>query len=157
MAVRTGTATPSVECELVITRVFDVPRQVVFEAFVDPKVALQWMGPHDHPVTHVEADVRPGGRWRACLRAADSGRKLWQGGVFREVVPPERLVYTFAWDRAGGERGPETVVTITFEEQGGKTLMTFRQGEFDTQANCDGHRTGWNSAFDRLEECVAKV
>lgn len=159
MAARTSadlTAEPA-ERVLTITRVFDAPRPLVFDAFVDPRQALQWMGPRDHPATHMEADVRPGGAWRACLRATDGGRELWQGGVYREVVPGERLVFTFAWDEDDGGRGPETLVTVTFADQGDKTLMTFRQGVFNTKANCDGHRIGWNSAFDRLAEHIAKL
>ncbi|SDR22206.1 Uncharacterized conserved protein YndB, AHSA1/START domain [Rhizobiales bacterium GAS113] len=142
---------------LTIARLFDAPRALVFDAFVDPKHALQWMGPREFPVAHIEADVRPGGKWRACLRAADGSRELWQSGVYREVVPRQRLVFTFSWDQEDGRPGPETLVTITFEDQAGKTLMTLRQGVFDTQENCDGHRTGWNSAFDRLAHYVAQA
>jgi len=71
--------------------------------------------------------------------------------VFREVVPPERLVFTFAWEEEG-ERGIENLVTITFDGQNGKTLMTFRQAPFQSDAERDGHRGGWTSAFDRLDE-----
>jgi uncharacterized protein YndB with AHSA1/START domain len=142
---------------LTMTRVFDAPRSLVFEAFVDPKQALQWMGPRDHPVVHVEADVRPGGAWRACLRATDGSRELWQGGVYREVVPGERLVFTFAWDEDDGGLEPETLVAVTFEDQRGKTLMTFRQEAFSSREDCEGHRIGWNSAFDRLVDYVAQA
>jgi uncharacterized protein YndB with AHSA1/START domain len=78
----------------------------------------------------------------ACCRIA---------GVFREIVAPERLVFTFAWDEEG-ERGLETLVTITFAEQNGKTLMTFRQIPFQSAEERDGHRGGWTSAFDRFDE-----
>ena len=137
---------------LVITRLFDAPRTLVYEAFANPKHALQWAGPRDHPASHVEGELRPGGKWRTCLRALDGSRELWQGGVYREVVPNERLVFTFAWDEQDGTSGPETLVTITFADQGGKTLMTFRQSIFNTRENRDGHQKGWNSAFDRLAE-----
>ena len=149
-------ATPT-DREIVMMRVFDAPRALVFEAFVNPEHVLKWMGPRDCPMVHVEGDVRPGGKWRACLRAVDGSRELWQGGVYREVVPGERLVFTFAWDEEGGRSGPETIVTITFADQGKKTLMTFRQGVFNTEANRDGHRLGWNSAFDRLAEFLTQA
>jgi uncharacterized protein YndB with AHSA1/START domain len=71
-------------------------------------------------------------------------------------MPGIRLAFTFAWDQADGRPGLETLVNIAFEGQNGKTLMTFRQSEFDTPENCDGHREGWNSAFDRLEELLAQ-
>ena len=83
------------------------------------------------------------------------GYDLWQGGVYREVVEPERLVFTFAWDQEDGSRGPETLVTIDFVELGGKTRMIFRQSPFNTRSNRDGHSQGWNSAFDRLAEALA--
>jgi uncharacterized protein YndB with AHSA1/START domain len=72
--------------------------------------------------------------------------------VYREIAPPERLVFTSAWDQEDGSTGPETLVTITFAEEGGKTCMTFHQGVFNTHSNRDGHIGGWNSTFDRLED-----
>jgi uncharacterized protein YndB with AHSA1/START domain len=144
------------ERELHITRVFDAPRELVYQAFIDPGRALQWAGPRDCPAVHVSGDVRPGGAWRTCLRPRDGGPDLWQGGTYLEVIPGERLEYTFAWDLDGGGRGPETVVTITFEDRAEKTLMTFRQRAFDTRSNRDGHHHGWNSGFDRLAEFLEK-
>lgn len=136
---------------LLITRMFDAPRELVFRAFTEIEMALKWMGPRDFPMSNLEGELRPGGKWRGCLRAAD-GRELWQGGEWREIVPPARLAFTFAWEQADGSRGAETLIEIQFDERGGKTLMTFRQGRFDTQENRDGHRSGWNSAFDRLTD-----
>ena len=101
--------------------------------------------------------MRPGGSWRTCLRPKDGGPDLWQRGVYREIVEPERLVYTFSWDREDGAPGHETLVTITFEEQGGKTLMTLKQAVFETTQNRDGHRWGWNSSFDRLGEYLSTI
>lgn len=140
---------------LTINRVFNPPRSVVFKAFTDPKRMLQWLGPRDYPASFVEADVRPGGKWRACLDSAANGEELWHGGIYHEVVPDERLVFTFAWDQEDGKAGRETLVKIDFEDLAGKTKMQFQQSEFDTVENCEGHRQGWNSAFDRLEELLA--
>lgn len=142
---------------LVITRVFNAPRALVFEAWTDPKTTLQWMGPRSHPAVHVKQDVREGGAWRICLRPKDGSRDLWQGGIFHEISPPERLIFSFAWDQADGSKGPETLVSITFAEHQGKTTMTFRQSIFDTTSNRDGHNGGWNSAFDRLEEMLVQA
>jgi uncharacterized protein YndB with AHSA1/START domain len=144
------------ERELVVTRVFDAPRALVFKVWTDPSHAGIWWGPKDHPATEMEMDVRPGGVWRGCLRSTDDGRELWLGGVFREIAAPERVVFTFAWEEAG-ERGLETLVTITFAEQGGKTLMTFRQTPFQSVEERDGHRGGWTSSFDRLDEYVTHL
>ena len=137
--------------ELVITRLFDAPRELVFEAWTDPKHLAQWWGPRDYPAALVKLDVRPGGAWRHCLRSTETGNDLWHRGVFREVVAPERLVFTFAWEE-DGERGLETLVTVTFADEGGKTRMTLRQTPFQSDAERDGHQGGWNSTFDRLAE-----
>jgi uncharacterized protein YndB with AHSA1/START domain len=139
---------------LTIERIFDAPREMVYGAWTDPKRGLGWMGPRHAPAFHVEGEVKAGGKWRMGLRTAD-GRDLWQGGVYREVSPPRRLVFTTAWDQEDGSSGPETVITLTFEDIGGKTRMTFHQGVFNTVSNRDGHRGGWNSGFDRLAEYLA--
>ena len=136
--------------ELVISRTFDAPRDLVFAAWTDPHHVREWWGPVSYPARYVEMDVRPGGAWRMCLRSTEGKPELWQGGVFREVVPPERLVFTFAWDEEG-ERGLQTLVTVTFTEEGGKTRMTFRQVPFQSVEERDGHQGGWNSTFSRLD------
>lgn len=137
--------------ELVITRIFDAPRELVFKLWTDPDHAMKWWGPRDYPAKYLDMDVRPGGAWRSCLRAPESGEELWHGGVFREVVPPYRLEFTFAWDE-DGERGFENVVTVEFAEIDGKTQMTFRQAPFRSVKERDGHHGGWMSTFDRLSE-----
>jgi uncharacterized protein YndB with AHSA1/START domain len=144
------------ERALVITRVFDAPRDLVFKAWTDPAHARHWWGPVNYPASHLEMDVRPGGAWRMCLRSTEGEPDLWQGGEFREVTPPEHLVFTFAWE-AEGERGVETLVTVTFVEENGRTRMTFRQVPFQSAEERDGHRWGWNSAYDRLAEHLAQV
>lgn len=142
---------------LVIERVFDAPPELVFAAWTDPEQAKQWMGPRDYPAFQSESDLRVGGKWRSGLRSPD-GRAMWNGGVYREIVPPKRLVYTFAWDEDSGMHGPETLVTVDLAEiAGGKTRMTMRQAVFDTTSNRDGHRGGWNSMFDRLAEYLARA
>ena len=142
--------------DLTMTRVFDAPRTLVFKAWTDPDHAMNWWGPSHHPAVHIEMDVRPGGTWRHCLRSAETGKDLWQGGVFREVVAPERLVFTFAWEEEG-ERGLETVVTVTFVERDGKTRMTFRQTPFQSDGERDGHHGGWSSTFDRLVDHLRQL
>jgi uncharacterized protein YndB with AHSA1/START domain len=139
--------------ELVITRVFDAPRELVFKAWTDARHAMSWWGPRDYPAIHMEMDLRPGGAWRGRLRSTASGEELGLGGVFREVAPPERVVFTFAWEEEG-ERGLETLVTVTFAELDGKTQMTFRQTPFQSIEERDGHRGGWSSSFDRLADYV---
>ena len=145
---------PSAKHELTISRVFDAPRSLVFKMWTDPAHARNWWGPRDYPATYLEMDVRPGGAWRNCLTSTETGKELWQNGVFREVVPPERLVFTFVWEE-DGERGLETLVTVTFADEGGKTRMTFHHAPFVSVGERDGHGYGWNSTFDRLVDHLA--
>ena len=141
---------------LVVTRVFDAPRAQVFKVWTDARLAKNWWGPRDYPAIHLEMDARPGGAWRGRLRSVETGAELGLGGVFREVVAPERLVFTFSWEEEG-ERGLETLVTVIFADHGGKTLMTFRHEPFQSFEERDGHRGGWNSSFDRLAERLADL
>lgn len=138
--------------ELVLTRIFDAPRALVFQAWTDPTRLAQWMGPRGFTATDLAHDLRPGGAWRTCLRPDGGGEVLWQSGVYREVAAPERLVFTFAWDGPDGRPGHETLVTVTLADHAGKTKMTFHQAAFESAERRDSHEGGWNSAFDRLEE-----
>ena len=88
--------------------------------------------------------------------APGCGRKKAARSSFREVKEPGRIVFTFAWEK-NGERGLETLVTVTFAEQGGKTRMIFRQSPFQSVGERDGHQGGWTSTFDRLDEYIAKL
>jgi uncharacterized protein YndB with AHSA1/START domain len=151
-----ATVHPPIDRVLTITRVFDAPRDLVWQTWTDPKHLMSWWGPRTHPAENVEADIRVGGRWRHCLRAVEDGSELRHGGVFREVVSPERLVFTFAWEEEG-ERGIENVVTVTFAEQGDRTMMTMQQTPFQSFKERDGHQGGWGSAFDRLDELLART
>jgi uncharacterized protein YndB with AHSA1/START domain len=140
--------------ELVITRMFNAPRALVFKAWTDPAMMVRWFGPRHHPATSLSLDLTPGGKWSGCLRSVADGSELRLGGVFREIIPPERLVFSFAWDEPG-ERGLETIVTIEFEALGDQTRMTLRQVPFRSTTEQDGHQEGWSSCFDRLAEHLA--
>jgi uncharacterized protein YndB with AHSA1/START domain len=138
--------------ELVIRRTFDAPRDLVWQAWNDREHARQW-GPKGFTTPEREMDLRPGGLWHALMISPD-GKPYRQHGVVREVVPPERLAFTFIWDE---EPDVEMLVTVTFAERGGKTEMTFRQTGFPSAGSRDGHRGGWNEAFDRLAEHLATM
>ena len=136
---------------LVITRIFDAPKELVWEAWADPKQAVQWAGPRDHPAISVEGDFRVGGKYRTVLRSVETGELLPHGGVYRDIVKHKLISFTFAWEE---DRGlGEMLVTLTFEDAGkGKTKFTLRQEPFANVTERDGHNGGWNSAFDRLAE-----
>jgi uncharacterized protein YndB with AHSA1/START domain len=141
------------ELELTITRVFNAPRDLVFRAWTEPERMAKWGGPEGFAPTYVEMDARPGGAWRLGMRSPE-GQEYRQGGVVREIVPPERLVYTFAWEEGDGTPGHETLVTLTLAEHGpdaAQTLMTFQQASFENVESRDGHREGWDSAFNALD------
>jgi uncharacterized protein YndB with AHSA1/START domain len=151
----TGSSSSKSDRELVIKRVFDAPRELVFKAWTDPEHLKQWSAPQGFTIPVAEGDLRPGGKWRSMMRKPD-GTELWLGGVYREIVEPERLVFTHAWDDKNGKPGHETVVTVTLVERDGKTEMTFRQGLFESVESRDGHQGGWTECFDRLEELLSR-
>jgi uncharacterized protein YndB with AHSA1/START domain len=137
--------------ELVITRVFDAPRDLVFKAWTERERLAQWWGPEGFALPFLELDMRPGGTWRACMRGPD-GTNYLQHGVCRELVPPERLAYTLIWD---SDPEHEMLVTVVFAERGQKTEMTLRQRLFKTVESRDSHRDGWSSSLNRLAVYLA--
>jgi uncharacterized protein YndB with AHSA1/START domain len=149
MAERTDAPTTTAERELVITRVFDAPRELVWKAWTDRELAMQWSGPKGFEPVDFSLDAQPGGEWRFTMRSPESG-ELANRGVVREAVEPERLVFTFAWDNDDGTPGREMLITIDFADIGGKTEMTFRQGIFESVEDRDGHIEGWSESFDKL-------
>jgi uncharacterized protein YndB with AHSA1/START domain len=107
-------------------------------------------------MTENSGDLRVGGAFSACMRSSEGSDHRLRG-VYREIVPPERLVFTHAWIDASGTRGSETIVTVTLAERNGRTEMTFHQGIFDSVATRDGHQQGWTSCFERLAELPATL
>jgi uncharacterized protein YndB with AHSA1/START domain len=142
---------------LVITRIFDAPRSLVFKAWTDPAHLVHWWGPRGFTSTIVRNDVRPGGAYRVHMRGPE-GDDHWSQGVYREIVEPERLVLAGAWTDADGKPiSPETLLTVTFEEHEGKTKLTLHQAVFESVTARDAHRGGWTSSLDRLAEYLATV
>jgi uncharacterized protein YndB with AHSA1/START domain len=142
--------------ELTVTRVLDAPRELVFRAWTDPEHAARWWGPQGFTTISCEMDVRSGGAYRACMRSSE-GTLHCRRGIYREVVAPERLVFTFAWEDAQGKPGHETVVTVTFDDIGGKTRLTLHQAVFETVTARNEHQRGWTSTIERFAEYLAAV
>ena len=151
MVMNTSAVAASPALELVITRVFEAPRILVFKAWTERDHLMRWAAPHGFTITHGEGDVRPGGAWRSCMRSPE-GVDHWVGGIYREITPHDRLVFTHKWEE---DVAVETLVTVTLAEQDGKTTMTFRQTGFRSVESRDGHEGGWSEAFERLAELVA--
>ena len=157
MAAGVSTGPAPADRVLVITRVFDAPRSLVFKAWTDSEHLARWYGPKGFTLTHCKIDLRPGGAYRYCMRSPE-GNDHWLQGVYREIVEPEKLVCTYAWaDGNGNATRPETVLALTFAEQDGKTALTLHQSVFESVTACDLHRQGWTSSLDRLAEYVSKA
>ena len=149
----TTASSPGIARDIVITRTFDAPRDIVFRAWTDPEQMRQWWGPKEFTGTASEIDLRPGGAWRACMRPPD-GVDHWTRGVFHVIDAPARLVMSFAWDTPDAF---ETLITLNFEGEGDKTTMTFHQGIFETPGSHNGHREGWEETFEKLAAFVANT
>jgi uncharacterized protein YndB with AHSA1/START domain len=156
MAARNSAATEPKERELVITRVFDAPRDLVFKGWIEPERLGRWWGPRGFTMPSCKMEVRPGGAYRFQMRSPE-GTDHWLQGVYREVVEPERLACTWAWLDADGTPVHETLLTVTFDEEGDKTKLTLHQAVFESVAARDAHQSGWTSALECLAEYLATV
>ena len=152
----TTLTTPS-EREIVVTRVVNAPRRLVFEVYTKPQHVPQWMtGPAGWTMPICEIDLRPGGAWRFVWRR-DDGSEMAMHGLYKEIVPPERLVSTESW---GGDF-PETLNTLLLSEEDGKTTITqqmlFPSKEARDAALKTGMQEGMSIGFERLDKYLASV
>jgi uncharacterized protein YndB with AHSA1/START domain len=145
-----STAT-AVKPSLTVKRRFNAPPQKVFAAWTDPEKVKRWMGPGEVVVLRAECDARVGGRYRWVMKTP-AGEEHDVSGVYREVVPSEKLVFTWAW-KSTPER--ESLVTLSFKEDGGGTLMTMLHEQFFDEAARDSHQGGWNGAIEKLDKYLS--
>jgi len=146
--------------EFVITREFDAPRELVFEAWTDPKHLAQWWGPRGFTNPVCEWDARPGREIYVVMRASN-GARYPMGGEFREVVAPEKLVFTTgALDEKGGMLF-EFLHTVTFTEANGKTKLTLRSRVTKTTEEANkyigGFEAGMTQSLEKLAEFLANI
>ena len=128
---------------------------MVYRAWVEIGQVQEWWGPQGFTVVSCEMDVRPGGKWRREIKSPE-GQVFLRHGIYREVVEPERLVFTYATDDVGGARDHETTVTVLFAEAGkGKTRVTLWQTGFDMIASAASHKDGWTSTMERFSAFLA--
>ncbi|MGA2411312.1 MAG: SRPBCC domain-containing protein [Candidatus Binataceae bacterium] len=149
-------AAESSERVLVVERTFDAPRSLVFKAWIEPEHLFNWYGPRGFTIGSFTLDPRPGGPWRCCMVSPER-REHWVRGVFREVAEPERLAFTWAHENEDGTPGHETLITVTFAEQGKQTRLTLRQEIFESIEARNDHRTGWASSLECLAEYLAGI
>ena len=138
---------------LTLKRRLHAPPAKVYAAWTDPEKIAHWFGPSSTKDGSVRAelDVRVGGRFCASFNT-DDGEYHEVGGVYREVIPNQRLVFSWAW-HSTPER--ESLVTVSLKPDGAGTLLTLQHEQFFDQAAADGHRNGWAGSLDRLENYVA--
>jgi uncharacterized protein YndB with AHSA1/START domain len=141
------------ELTLHLEKVLHAPREHVFAACVEPEKLAEWWGPKDFTVPSVEIDVREGGTYRIAMQPPD-GEAFHLMGEFRHVEPPRRLVYTFEWEEPDPD-DQETVVTLSFHDDGERTRLVLDQGPFATEARHTLHETGWTETLERLERFLA--
>ncbi len=140
--------------ELVITRDLKAPRERVFAAWTDVRLSSVWWVPKDCTLVSCEMDVRVGGKWRRSMRVPD-GSVITKYGVYRQVLPTERLAFTYNTDYANGTIDPETLVTVDLEElPDGRTRLTLTHSGFWDEASRVSHTGGWGGALDRLLDFI---
>src|SRR6266404_4743355 len=147
--------TPS-DREIVLTRVFDAPRSLVWDAFTNAELLKRWFGPRGWSLVVCEVDLRVGGGFRFVLRGPD-GREMGMRGVYREIVSPERSVHMESFDDYPGE----SQVTTVLVEQAGKTTLTatilYSSQEIRDAVIKSGMEHGAAESYDKLAELLAAV
>jgi uncharacterized protein YndB with AHSA1/START domain len=160
LAGRNESAATDAGCEIVITRVLNAPRELVWRAMTDPKHVVNWWGPDGFTTTIEKMDFRIGGVWKHLMHGPD-GTDYPNSSVFREIVEPERVVYSHGGGRKGGP-GAHFVATWAFEKMGDQTRLTLRM-VFDTPAECElvirqyNALEGGKQTLGRLEAYLARM
>ena len=132
--------------ELTITRTFDAPRDLVFSAWTRPEHLMRWFAPNDFTVPSCEMDFRVGGKLQLCMRGF--GGEHWMRGEYREIVAPERIVWTSVLEHEGNE----VVTTVTFADLGAKTRLTVHQTFSIETDSTRGARYGWTQTLEHLAD-----
>jgi uncharacterized protein YndB with AHSA1/START domain len=137
-----------------MTRRFAAPRETIFRAWTDPAELAQWFGPKGIEPREVKIDLRPGGRYSLTMHGTEGIYPL--SGVYRDVKPPERLVFTWVWGHGDAE-GLEMLVTIEFAEtRDGGTLLTITHERLPNAEASEHHNQGWIGCLESLQEHLAR-
>ncbi len=157
---------PSDEDSITVTRTYNAPRETVFRAWTDAQYLLRWWAPKGFTTPSCTVDLRPGGRFRYCMRSPE-GQDYHGQGVYQEIIPNERIVYTDSFvDQEGNlvpathygmspETPAETRVTVTFEDEREGTKVMLRHEIPRTLPEREDMRQGWTQMFERLAEALS--
>jgi uncharacterized protein YndB with AHSA1/START domain len=147
-----ATTRPSPETTLQVRRIFTAPREKVFAAWTKPEIANKWLcrPTMEHSVKLLDWNPKTGGSYR--LEAIKDGNHHPLKGTYREVTPPEKLVFTWTWEDTPGFG--ETQVTVDFHERGTFTEVVLTHEFFPDATQCERHTQGWNGCFDNLVKAL---
>ena len=160
----TNSSTGTLTGEIVLERIFNAPRELVFKAWSDPEQVTKWWGPAHFTAPVIKMDFRVGGKYHFCMHSPD-GQDFWSTGVYKEIVAPERIVCTDSFADPEGnivsgayygmdaDAMPlELLVTLTFEQlPDGKTKMTLRHEGVAPGEMAEMTKAGWSTSFDKLD------
>jgi len=152
MTVQTQTAAETFD--LTLTRVLDAPRALVFEMWSNADHKSQWWCPKAFTLIDSAENFRSGGDWMSIMEAP-SGSQYRMEGTYTEIVESERIVFTHHWVEDGA-RGPKTLITVIFEEEGTRTRLTFTQALIDNESARNNQQNGWNEFLDMLTSALAE-
>jgi uncharacterized protein YndB with AHSA1/START domain len=136
-----------------ISRVFPCDRETVFRAWTEPEQLRRWSCPPAATIADAQVDLVVGGRFRLVMDGP-AGARYTAFGTYREIAPPERLVYTWDWEEPEQAMG-ETVVTVEFRDLGGSTEIVLTHEGFPNEDAAAGHSQGWGLCLDQLAELLA--
>jgi len=139
--------------EAVIKHTFKATPEELFEAFTDPEILKNWYAPEGMSVPEILADAKVGGKHRVVMQAPD-GRKHIANGVYKEVVPGKKLVYTWQWETGGDVQSVECLITVEFNPRGDQTEVIMTHSGLPNQKEVDMHTHGWSSCLARLEKVI---
>jgi uncharacterized protein YndB with AHSA1/START domain len=141
----------STKPSLTLKRHFKASPEKVFAAWIDPEKVKRWMGPGEAKAISAECDARVGGHYRWVMQSP-TGEIHDVGGVLREIIPNEKLVFTWAW-KSTPER--QSLVTVLIKPDGDGSLLTVTHEQFSDEEARDRHQYGWNGALDKMEKMFA--
>lgn len=157
MAIKNDLIDNPVKHQVLITRIFDAPRELVFSMWTNPQYLAKWWGPKDFTNPVCEMDVHKGGAIKIVMQAPD-GSKIPVTGVFQEILESERIVFTTMKIDESGNAELEVLNTVTFSEENGKTKLVMKavvvKSTPEAVASLQGMETGWNQSLDRLAETL---